>query len=169
MTKARTDPRGSAEAAAISVGVVGGAIVGSQLIASSAGLRLGLTIRNSPTLWFWANSGTRGSVTAGRLLKAKSTYKYAAISAWFANPWATQRYLLSGDYKRAALSHFGPLGSVYVYNRMQKKPTKAVQDDSPSKPAKSEKKKTKVKRRTTRKSAKSPTWCKRHKRYDRCK
>ncbi len=176
MTKARTDPKGSAEAAAISIGVVGAGIVGSQLITSSAAVRLGLTVRNSPVLYTLSQTGTSTAVrtSAASALRIKSTYNKAKIVAWFANPFQTTRYLMDRDFTRAGISYFGPLGAVYVYNYLQQQETVAGHDISPSKPAKpkkkkTSKKKTKAKRRTTRKSAKSSTWCKRHKRYDRCK
>lgn len=141
---------------------------------ASAPIRLGLAYRKNPALMILANHASRGAVrsAAGAMLTGSKAIRYAGYIQMTLNPLLTYRYAKKGDYKRAALTYFGPPGTVWVYNRA----TRQYEKKSTKQPevVKTSRRRGKMpsempadqKRRLRRMGL---TWCRRHGRYDRCK
>lgn len=56
---------------------------------------------------------------ASIFLTTSKVYRRVSLAAFIANPLATIYYIRSGQYDKALISHFGPPGSVWVYNRLK--------------------------------------------------
>ena len=122
----------------------------------------------------------RSSTTLGRgsklYLQASKGLRYANYVAFAMNPLATYHYMKNGEYDKAMVQYFGPIGSVWVYTKLRPEPQgiKELQAGGPQA-------RTRLREDTrTRRPGKMPEkqrmrlwrmglrWCKQHKRYDRC-
>lgn len=140
---------------------------------ATAPIRLGLAYRRNPALMILANHASRGSVrsAAGAMLTGSKAIRYAGYIQMTLNPLLTYKYARKGDYKRAALTYFGPPGTVWVYNRTARQyERKSTEQPAVVKPVKKAKMPSQIpaaqKRRMWRMGLR---WCKRHGRYDRCR
>ena len=52
-------------------------------------------------------------------LKTSKVYRRISLAAFLANPLATIYYIRKGEYDKAVISHYGPPGSVWIYNRLK--------------------------------------------------
>ena len=108
---------------------VGGVILGAGgpmlagAYARTAGVRLGLSYARKPFLTIMANHSKSGIVRASArgLLGVSKSYTWVALASTVANPFMSMKYAMRGDLKRAALSHYGPVGTVWVYNQHVKR------------------------------------------------
>lgn len=140
---------------------------------ASAPIRLGMAYRKNPALMILANHATRGSVrsAAGAMLTGSKAIRYAGYIQMTLNPLLTYKYAKKGDYKRAAMTYFGPPGTVWVYNRTTRQYEKEsiVQPKVVKKPIRRGKMPSEMpadqKRRLRRMGLR---WCRKHGRYDRC-
>ena len=150
----------------------GGLAVGSAMKAT-AGIRLGMSYYRNPALMILANHARSGAVrsAAGAMLQGSKAIRYAGYIQMSLNPLMTYKYARRGDYRRAALNYFGPVGTVWVYNKMTRQYEKDTKQPSVVKPIRKlkTKKPSKIseaqKKRMWRMGLR---WCKKHQRYDRC-
>jgi len=170
MTKARLDPSGSAEAAAIAFGVVGIGIGGSLLYSSTAGVRLGLSYYRSPYATILSHHGSTAAwrATGSALLYAGKAYRYAGYYQMYKQPFATFHYLREGEYEKAMIQYFGPIGSVYVYNKFAESQKSAEKRVVVKQTRKSRKPSEVPKKQKMRLWRMGLRWCRKHGRYDRC-
>ncbi len=158
------------------IGVVGtvvgiGAIAGSAYSATATARSI-VTLARSPVLGSIAISGHRLSTAARGLLLTKKLYRYAAFGLWVYNPLATFNYIRDGEYTKAAISFYGPAGSVYLYNHIieddlvsERQPYAQKRVSTNLSKSKSSKKKGKS---SQRRSTGRPPWCQRHRTYHYC-
>ncbi len=155
------------------VSLLYGGVALRGLMSATAGVRLGLAYYRSPALMILANHARSGAVrtAAGAMLQGSKAIRYAGYIQTAINPLMTYKYARRGDYKRAALNYYGPVGTVWVYNRITRqyeketkqplvvKPSRRPKTKKPSKISEAQKK------RMWRMGLR---WCKTHQRYDRC-
>ncbi len=148
----------------------------------TAALRSALAWASSPGPKLLVEFGGRSAIIGHTALYASKAYRVAKFGQFVSNPLMTYNYFRQGDYTRAALSYYGPLGSVYLYNYLvdeEKKATRSPysQERQPTNKTSSKKKKTSTKsskksskksKRTYRRSKRARTWCYTHKRWDNC-
>ena len=116
-------------------------------------------------------SGTALGRGATMYLQASKGLRYANYVAFAMNPLATYHYLKNEEYDKAMIQYFGPIGSVYIYNKFTESRgkgggpearTRLREDTRTRRPGKMpEKQRMRMWRMGLR-------WCKQHKRYDRC-
>lgn len=182
--------------AAISVSIGYGVPAAAGYYARTSGARLALSYYRAPVLTLLANHARSGTVrwAARASLGVSRTARYAGYAASIVNPFMTYKYLRREDYTRAAISYYGPPGTVWVYNRAlgifeksSRQPyatrdmpssrkvdgwnPKELSDPRDKFPArtkvvKKSKKMSKVQR--NRLWRMGLRWCPRHKRYDKC-
>ena len=142
-------------------------------LSASAPIRLALAYKRNPALMILANHARSGAVrsAAGAMLTGSKAIRYAGYIQMTLNPLLTYKYAKKGDYKRAALTYFGPPGTVWVYNRITRQyEKKSIEQPQVVKKPKSRGKKPSEmsadqKRRLRRMGLR---WCRKHNRYDRC-
>lgn len=145
-------------------GVAGGAA------SATAPIRLGLSYWRSPVLTILAHHGRSAAwrTTGTALLFAGKAYRYAGYYQFYKQPFATIHYLREGEYEKAMIQYFGPIGSVFVYNKLtesQKTVEKRVVTRQTRKSRKPSQIPKKQKMRLWRMGLR---WCRQHGRYDRC-
>lgn len=154
------------------------ALAGFGLGASrvTAPLRAGMTWVRHPIAKYLSvyQAGTRIGTGAKIYLQASKGLRYVNYVAFAMNPLATYHYMKNDEYDKAMIQYFGPIGSVWIYNKMTEssngrtiqpsvvKPAKKPQRTSKKKPSKMS---SEQKKRLWRMGLR---WCKRHNRYDRC-
>ncbi len=140
---------------------------------ATAPIRLGLSYYRSPVATVLALHGRSAAwrATGTALLFAGKAYRYAGYYQFYKQPFATIHYLREGEYEKAMIQYFGPIGSVFVYNKYQesrkssKKGAEIKQTRTSKKPSKPSKVPKKQKMRLWRMGLR---WCRQHGRYDRC-
>lgn len=148
----------------------------------TAALRSAYTWSVSPGPKLMVEFGGRSAVVGHTMLYGSKAYRVAKFGQFVSNPLMTFNYFREGDYTRAALSYYGPLGTVYLYNYLvdeEKKATRSPysQERQPTNKTSSKKKKTSTKssgksskqrKSTYRRSKRARTWCYTHRRWDNC-
>ncbi len=148
----------------------GGTVAVSSMLASTSAIRLGLSYYRSPLPTLLAYEGRSAFARAsGRaILLSGRAYRYAGYYQFLSNPFATLKYLKEGEYAKAMIQYFGPVGSVFVYNKFtgsQKTTEKRV---VPRQTRKSRKPSQIPKKQKMRLWRMGLRWCRQHGRYDRC-
>lgn len=139
---------------------------------ATAPIRGAMTWVRHPVAKYMAvyRSGTALGRGAKVYLQASKGLRYANYVAFAMNPLATYHYLKNDEYDKAMIQYFGPVGSVWVYNKFTESQRGAARPVK--KPIR--------RKEPGRKAGKMPEkqrmrlwrmglrWCKKHKRYDRC-
>ena len=145
-------------------------------MSATAPVRAGMTWVRHPIAKYLSvyQAGTRVGTAAKIYLQASKGLRYANYAAFAMNPLATYHYMRNEEYDKAMIQYFGPIGSVWVYNKMTEsskgrtiqpsvvKPARKPETTSKKKPSKMS---SEQKKRLWRMGLR---WCKRHNRYDRC-
>ena len=163
------------EIAALGVTLGYGGLAAGSLAARTAGLRSGMSWVRHPiakTVQL-VYEGQRIGRVATIYLQASRGLRYANYAAFAMNPLATYHYLKGGEYDKAMIQYFGPIGSVWVYNKYQESQKVSL---SSSKRSPQGKKKSTKKSKPKKMSAKQKKrlwrmglrWCNKHRRYDKC-
>jgi hypothetical protein len=150
--------------------------VGAGALRATAPLRAGMTWVRHPVAKYLSvyQSGTRLGKASTIYLQASKGLRYVNYVAFAMNPLATYHYLRAEEYDKAMIQYFGPIGSVWIYNKMTESSKGRTVQPSVVKSAKktpkaSKKKPSKMsseqKKRLWRMGLR---WCKKHNRYDRC-
>lgn len=146
--------------------------VGGGAYRATAGIRGAMTWVRHPVAKYLAvyRSGTALGRGAKVYLQASKGLRYANYVAFAMNPLATYHYLRNEEYDKAMIQYFGPIGSVWIYNKYTESQGKAartrIKSSSKTKPGrKAGKMPEKQRMRLWRMGLR---WCKKHKRYDRC-
>lgn len=143
---------------------------------ATAPLRAGMTWVRHPIAKYLSvyQTGTRIGTGARIYLQASKGLRYVNYVAFAMNPLATYHYLKADEYDKAMIQYFGPIGSVWLYNKMTEsskgrsiqpsvvKPAKKTPKASKKKPSKMS---SEQKKRLWRMGLR---WCRVHNRYDRC-
>lgn len=150
--------------------------VGAGVLRATAPIRAGMTWVRHPIAKYLSviHAGTRLGTGARIYLQASKGLRYVNYAAFAMNPLATYHYLKSEEYDKAMIQYFGPVGSVWIYNKFTEssnvktvqpvvvKPSKKPTRGRGKKPSKmSENQKRRLWRMGLR-------WCRKHNRYDRC-
>jgi len=171
--EAKSAALGALAIAGLGTGLVYGSLALGSVAARTAGVRLGISYWRSPYATILAQQGRSAAWrnTGSSLLFAGKAYRYAGYYQFVSDPFATLRYLREGEYEKAMIQYFGPIGSVFVYNKYQEsrksstKGAKIKQTRISKKPSKPSKVPKKQKMRLWRMGLR---WCRQHGRYDRC-
>lgn len=149
---------------------------GLGALRATAPLRSGMTWVRHPIAKYLSvyQAGTRIGTGARIYLQASKGLRYVNYAAFAMNPLATYHYLRAEEYDKAMIQYFGPVGSVWIYNKFTessnvktkqpvvvkttRKPTRG-RGKKPSKMSENQK------RRLWRMGLR---WCRKHNRYDRC-
>lgn len=174
--EARAAARQSLAIASVAVSLGYGVPIAAGYYGRTAGARLAMSYYRAPILTLAANHARSGTVrwAARSTLGVSRGARYAGYAAAIMNPFMTYKYLRRGDYTRAAISFYGPPGTVWVYNRalgIFEKDTRqpyAARSMPSSKPRDSKMKKKMSKEQRNRLWRMGLRWCPRHKRYDKC-
>jgi len=107
----------------------GGLTIASLALGGMGAARVASTTKPARVVMSWirhpiAHILARGNIAfvsrgASAYLLTSKVYRRITFAAFIANPMATLYYLKSGQYDKAAISHFGPPGSVWLYNRLK--------------------------------------------------
>lgn len=124
-------------------------------------------------------SGTLLGTSAKVYLQASKGLRYVNYVAFAMNPLATYHYIKNDEYDKAMIQYFGPIGSVYIYNKFTESRGKGGGPQARTRLREDTRTRRPGSKRTSKK-AKMPEkqrmrlwrmglrWCKQHKRYDRC-
>ena len=148
---------------------------------ATAPLRTALTWVRHPVAKYLSvyRSGTTLGRSAKLYLQASKGLRYANYVAFAMNPLATYHYIRNDEYDKAMIQYFGPIGSVYVYNKFTESRGKGGGSQARMRLREDTRTRRPGSKRTSRK-AKMPEkqrmrlwrmglrWCKQHGRYDRC-
>jgi len=145
-------------------GVAGG------VASATAPIRLGLSYYRSPVATVLALHGRSAAwrATGTALLYAGRAYRYAGYYQFYKQPFATIHYLREGEYEKAMIQYFGPIGSVFVYNKFTESQKPSVKPE-PSRGIRPSRKPSEIpKKQKMRLWRMGLRWCRKHGRYDRC-
>ncbi len=145
----------------------------SGVLSATATGRLWYSYWRSPVATVLKHHGRTAFIrgSAGAWLLGAKAYRYAGYYQFYKQPFATYHYLREGEYEKAMIQYFGPIGSVFVYNKYQESRksseirVEVKQTRSSRKPSKPSKVPKKQKMRLWRMGLR---WCRQHGRYDRC-
>ena len=132
------------QAARLYIGLLYG---GTAVKAIPKSVSLAYSYRKAPVLTILANHASSGGVrfAARAALQGSKAVRYAGYVQASISPLMTYKYAKRGDYRRAALSYFGPPGTVWLYNKTlkqyEKQPESSSKSVQTSKTVKSGKKK----------------------------
>lgn len=159
--------------AAIGIGLGYGAPIAARFYGSTAAYRSAMTWIRHPLAKSLVVS--RPASLLGRFsqvyLQTSRVYRYVSYVAFAMNPLATFQYLQDGEYEKAMIQYFGPVGSVWVYNKYTGSKGKGTKPISPATPIRGKKgvgpskMPPEQKKRLWRLGLR---WCRKHRRYDRC-
>lgn len=167
------------------------ALAGSMMIVSGAvaipalGIRMSMLMGNpywimygwyrSPILKTAKYLGVRG---ASALYGASRVYASGKLGAAIANPLQTYHLVRTGQYDRAVVNFYGPIGSLLIYDRLREHYGRSstgsnyydlvAESDTPSATKDTPVVSTKSRRRGRRKSGRKGRYCRKHKKYDWC-
>ncbi len=160
---------------------VAAAPIAGSAYASTSSVRLALSYHRKPLLTIMANHAKSGIVRAAARggLGVSKGYGLLVLASAIANPFMSVKYAMRGDFKRAALAHYGPPGAVWVYNRHEQRmertdrvairsvgvPSNRARIASSRRARSSKRMSRDQKNRLWRMGLR---WCPKHKRYDKC-
>ena len=101
-------------------------------------------------------------------MAANKAYRYLGYAQFAASPFATIHYLREGEYEKAMIQYFGPIGSVYIYNKFTESQKPGVKPELPRRIRPSRKPSEVPKKQKMRLWRMGLRWCRKHGRYDRC-
>lgn len=148
----------------------GGIMAASGVLSATASGRLWYSYWRSPVATVLRHHGRtaliRGAASAS-LVGAKA-YRYAGYYQFYKQPFATIHYIREGEYEKAMIQYFGPIGSVFIYNKYQESRKTTVKPDPPRRIRPSRKPSEIPKNQKMRLWRMGLRWCRQHGRYDRC-
>jgi hypothetical protein len=137
---------------------------------ASAPVRLAMSYYRSPALTFLSRNAASSMwrTTASSIMAASRAYRYLGYLAFAQSPFATYHYLREGEYEKAMIQYFGPIGSVYIYNKFTGSQKSTVKPEPPRRSRPSRKPSEIPKNQKMRLWRMGLRWCRQHGRYDRC-
>ncbi len=161
---------GALAIAGLGVGLVYGSLGMAAVAVRTSGVRLGISYWRSPYATILAQHGrsTAWRNTGTALLFGGKVYRYAGYHQFIQQPFATLHYLREGEYERAMIQYFGPIGSVYIYNKFTESQKPGVKPELPRRIRPSRKPSEVPKKQKMRLWRMGLRWCRKHGRYDRC-
>lgn len=155
--------------------------VGGGAYRATAGIRGAMTWVRNPVAKYLSvyRAGTLLGTSAKMYLHTSKGIRYLNYVAFAMNPLATYHYIKSDEYDKAMIQYFGPVGSVWIYNKYTESRGKGGGPQARTRLREDTRTRRPGTKRTSKK-AKIPEkqrmrmwrmglrWCKQHKRYDRC-
>ena len=158
-----TVAKGGLTVAGLALGGMGVARVAS----ATKPVRVGLSwIRHPVANYAKLYGGKYTARAASAYLATSKGVRYVGYAAFVADPLVTYHYFRKGEYDKAVVSHFGPPGAVYIYGKLVSNDDDFIIKQPEVVKSKRTKMSEKQRMRLWRMGLR---WCKRHKRYDRCK